>query len=122
MVVMVEKKKPFHKDENAKREKADYKKFFSIRNKHLVFYSERSGFYKYYKEIIEYILAKTTVAIHYVTNDPNDIVFELAKDNPRLKPYYIGVKKCITLMMRLEADVVVMTTPDLDNYYIKRTK
>ncbi len=118
---MVEKKKPFQKDENSKREKADYKKFFSIRNKHLVFYSERSGFYKYYKEIIEYILAKTTVAIHYVTNDPNDIVFELAKENPRLKPYYIGVKKCITLMMRVEADVVVMTTPDLDNYYIKRS-
>lgn len=118
---MVEKRKPFSKDENAKREKADYKRFFSIRNKHLVFYSEKSGFYKYYKEIIEYILEKTTVAIHYITNDPNDIVFELAKEQPRLKPYYIGVKKCITLMMRMEADVVVMTTPDLDNYYLKRS-
>lgn len=39
-----EKKKPFAKDPNAKREKQDYKRFFSIRNKHLVFYSERSGF------------------------------------------------------------------------------
>ena len=116
-----EKKKPFAKDPNAKREKQDYKQFFSIRNKHLVFYSERSGFYKYYKEIIDFILAKTTVAIHYITNDPEDIVFELAKEQPRLKPYYIGVKKTITLMMRLEADVVVMTTPDLDNYYIKRS-
>ena len=118
---MVEKKKPFQKDPNAKRERADYKRFFSIRNKHLVFYSERSGFYRYYKEIIEFILAKTTVAIHYVTNDPNDIVFEIAKEQPQLKPYYIGVKKCITLMMRLEADVVVMTTPDLDNFYLKRS-
>ncbi|MEE0946883.1 MAG: membrane protein insertase YidC [Acutalibacteraceae bacterium] len=118
---MVEKKKLFSKDENAKRERADYKRFFSIRNKHLVFYSERSGFYKYYKEIVEYILAKTTVAIHYITNDPNDIVFDLAKENPQLKPYYIGVKKCITLMMRMEADVVVMTTPDLDNFYLKRS-
>lgn len=118
---MVEKKKPFQKDPNAKRERADYKRFFSIRNKHLVFYSERSGFYKYYKEIIEYILAKTTVSIHYITNDPNDIVFELAKEHSQLKPYYIGVKKMITLMMRMEADVVVMTTPDLDNYYIKRS-
>lgn len=117
----VEKKKLFSKDANAKRERADYKRFFSIRNKHLVFYSERSGFYKYYKEIIEYILEKTTVAIHYVTNDPDDIVFQIAKEQPRLKPYYIGVKKCITLMMRLEADVMVMTTPDLDNYYIKRS-
>ncbi len=118
---MVEKKKPFQKDVNAKRERADYKRFFSIRNKHLVFYSERSGFYRYYKEIIEFILSKTTVAIHYITNDPDDIVFELAKEQPRLKPYYIGVKKCITLMMRMEADVVVMTTPDLDNFYLKRS-
>lgn len=118
---MVEKKKLFAKDENAKREKADYKRFFSIKNKHIVFYSERSGFYKYYKEIIEYLLKKTTVSIHYITNDPNDIVFELAKEQPKLKPYYISVKKLIPLMMKLEADMVVMTTPDLDNYYIKRS-
>lgn len=116
-----EKKKPFQKDENHKREKEDYKRFFSIRNKHLVFYSERSGFYRYYAEIIEYLLKKTTVSIHYITNDPNDIVFEKAKEQPRLKPYYIGVKKMITLMMKLEADIVVMTTPDLDNFYIKRS-
>ena len=118
---MTPKKRLFARDEFAKRERADYKRFFSIANKHLVFYSERSGFYKYYKEIIEFILEKTTVAIHYVTNDPNDVVFELAKTQPRLKPYYVGVKKCITLMMRMEADVVVMTTPDLDNFYIKRS-
>ena len=108
-------------DELRRREKADYKRFFSIRNKHLVFYSERSGFYKYYAELIEYLLKKTTVSIHYITNDPNDTVFEKAKEQPRLKPYYIGVKKLITLMMKIEADIVVMTTPDLDNYYIKRS-
>lgn len=118
---MVEKKKPFSKDPNAKRERADYKRFFSIANKHLVFYSERSGFYKYYKEIIEFILSKTTVAIHYITNDPDDVIFEIAKNQPRIKPYYIGVKKCITLMMKLECDVMVMTTPDLDNFYLKRS-
>ena len=116
-----EKKKLFAKDENAKREKEDYKRFFSIRNKHIVFYSEKSGFYRYYKEIIEYLNKKTNVQVHYITNDPNDVVFELAKENPKLKPYYIGVKKLITLMMKIEADIVVMTTPDLNNYYIKRS-
>lgn len=116
-----EKSKLFSNDEYAKREKEDYKRFFSIRNKHIVFYSERSGFYRYYKEIIEYLNKKTNVAVHYITNDPNDVVFELAKENPKLKPYYIGVKKLITLMMKIEADIVVMTTPDLGNYYIKRS-
>ncbi len=116
-----EKKKLFAKDENAKREKEDYKRFFSIRNKHLVIYSERSGFYKYYAEIIEYLLKKTNVAIHYITNDPDDKIFEMAKTEPKIKPYYIGVKKFVTLMMKLEADIVIMTTPDLDNMYIKRS-
>ena len=30
--------------ELARRERADYKRFFSVLNKHLVFYSESSGF------------------------------------------------------------------------------
>ena len=115
------KKKPFERDENSKRERADYKRFFSINNKHIVFYSERSGFYKYYKEIIEYLLKKTSVRIHYITNDPNDVIFELAKENEKILPYYISVKKMVTLMMKLEADIVVMTTPDLDNFYLKRS-
>ena len=37
----------FNDSAESKREKADYKRFFSIVNKHLVFYSEGSGFYKY---------------------------------------------------------------------------
>lgn len=105
----------------AKREKEAYKRFFSIGNKHLVFYSEKSGFYKYYRATIEYLLNHSNVVIHYVTNDPNDQIFEIAKENPQIKPYYIGLKRTITLMMKIDADIVVMTTPDLDNYYIKRS-
>ncbi len=115
------KKKMFSKDPNAKREKADYKKFFKIGNMHIVFYSERSGFYKYYEDIIDRLLKKTNLTIHYVTNDPDDVIFKIAEEQPRIKPYYIGVKKLITLMMRVEADIVVMTTPELDNGYIKRS-
>ena len=107
--------------EDKAREKADYKRFFSINNKHLVFYSERSGFYRYYKDIIEVLLKKTSVRIHYVTNDPKDQIFELAKTEPRILPYYISIRKMVTLMMRLECDICVMTTPDLDNYYLKRS-
>lgn len=106
---------------NAKREREDYKRFFSVVNKHLVFYSESSGFYKYYRGMIEYILDNTNISIHYITSDPNDQVFELAKTRPGLKPYYIGEKKLITLMMKLDCDVMVMTMPDLENYHIKRS-
>lgn len=116
-----EKKKLFARDENSRRERADYKRFFSVANKHVVFYSERSGFYKYFEALVDYLLKKTNLTIHYVTNDPNDAIFTLAQSQPRIRPYYIGVKKLITLMMKMDADVVVMTTPDIDNYYIKRS-
>ena len=107
--------------EEKRREKADYKRFFSVGNKHLVFYSEGSGFYKYFEKIILWLLENSKLTIHYVTSDPNDQVFALAKENPRLVPYYIGPKKLITLFMKLEADVVVMTMSDLGNYQYKRS-
>ncbi len=115
------KKKLFARDENSKREKEDYKRFFSVRNKHVVFYSEKSGFWKYFKDIAEELLKNSNLRIHYVTNDPEDQIFELAKTEPRIVPYYIGPQKIIPLMMKMDAEIVVMTTPDLDTYHIKRS-
>lgn len=108
-------------DQNIKRERQDYKRFFSIANKHLVFYSEGSGYYKYFKNVINELLSRSNIVIHYVTNDPNDQVFKIAVNEPRIKPYYIGMKRLITLMMKMDAELVVMTTPDLNNYHIKRS-
>ena len=107
--------------EQKKKEKEDYKRFFSIINKHLVFYSESNGFYKYYKDVIEYILDNTNITIHYITSDYNDKIFELEKENNQIKAYFITEKKLITLMMKLEADIVVMTMPDLETFHIKRS-
>ena len=107
--------------EDKKREKADYKRFFSVANKHLVFYSESSGFYKYYRATIEYLITHSNVIIHYVTSDPGDQIFKVAKTQPRIRPYYIGEKKLITLFMKMDADIVVMTMPDLQNFHIKRS-
>ena len=73
------KKKLFEKNPYAKREKKDFKRFFSVVNKHLVFYSESSGFYKYYQGIIEWLLAHTNLTIHYITSDPEDQIFALAE-------------------------------------------
>lgn len=108
-------------DERTKKERQDYKRFFSVVNKKLVFYSEGSGFYKYYKGTIEYLLEHTNIVIHYITSDYNDKIFEMAEKNPKIKAYYIGEKKLITLMMKMDADIVVMTTPDLETYHIKRS-
>lgn len=114
--------------EDKKREKADYKRFFHVANKHVVFYAEGGGFYQYFKTVIDWLLAHSNLTIHYVTNDPNDRVFRPATFNlqpddyaKRIRAYYIGPTKIIPLMMKMDADMVVMTTPDLNTYHIKRS-
>ena len=104
-----------------KREKADYKRFFSVVNKKLVFYSESSGFYKYFQNIIEELLRRSNVTIHYITSDPDDQIFALAEREPRLQPYYIGERRMITLFMKMDADIVCMTMPDMETYQYKRS-
>ena len=116
-----ERGKWWQRDPLAKREKEDYKRFFDTVGKHIVFYSESSGFYKYFSGAIDWLLDNSDVRIHYVTGDPDDQVFEVAKRRPRILPYFIGEKKLITLMMKMDADVVVLTLEDLENYYIKRS-
>ena len=75
--------------------------------------------YKYFQNVIETILRKTDIVIHYITSDPKDEVFALANDNFHV--YYIGENKLIVLMMKMEADIVCMTMPDLHKYHIKRS-
>ena len=105
-----------------KQSKYYYKKFFeeeNVERMKLLFYSEGSGFFKYYKGMIEYILNNSDITIHYVTSDINDKIFEY--DNPNLIPYFIDTNRLIPLFMKLECDIVVMTTPELQNLYLKRS-
>ncbi|MBQ7943697.1 MAG: membrane protein insertase YidC [Lachnospiraceae bacterium] len=113
------KSKVKRKPEHIQKEKEDYKRFLSVSNMKIVFYSEKNGFYKYYKNIIEEIIKRTNIVVHYITGDPEDAVF--AMESEQFKPYYIGENKLIVLMMKLEAEIVVMTTPDLENYHLKRS-
>lgn len=101
------------------RAKADYKAFFKDEEKQLVFYSEKSGFYKYFQNVIEYILEHSDITIHYITSDFQDAIFK--KDNPRIKPYFIDDNRLIPLFMKMDADKVVMTTPDLQTFHLKRS-
>jgi len=107
-------------DKDKAKAKSDYKRFCSLDNKKkLVFYSEKSGYYKYYENVIDEILAKSDIVIHYVTSDPHDAIFE--KNNPRIIPYFIDDNRLIVLFMKMDADIVVMTMPDLQQMYLKRS-
>lgn len=116
---MASQKKENRNNPYKDKEKADYKRFLSGPKKKIVFYSEKNGFYKYYKNIIEEIIRRTNIVIHYITSDPEDEVFTM--ESEQFKPYYIGENKLIVLMMKLETDIMVMTTPDLENFHLKRS-
>lgn len=116
---MTDKKKAGRHNPYRNKEKADYRRFLSGQRKKLVFYSEKNGFYKYYRNIIEEIIRRTNIVVHYITSDPEDEVFAL--ESEQFKPYYIGENRLIVLMMKLEADIMVMTTPDLENFHLKRS-
>jgi YidC/Oxa1 family membrane protein insertase len=106
--------------EQKARAKADYKRFFEEDNKKkLVFYSEKSGFYKYFKGVIEYVIDNSDTVIHYVTSDPNDQVFDF--NHPQIVPYYINDNRLIVLFMKIEADMFVMTMSDIQQFQLKRS-
>lgn len=102
------------------REKADAQRFAKTKDKQLVFYSESNGFYKYFAGFIDYVLAHSEeLQIDYVTSDIDDKIF--MNENPRIRSYYIGPMALIQFMMLMDADIVVMTMPDLQQYHIKRS-
>ena len=100
------------------REKRDVASFCTA-NKQLVFYAITGGQYKYCKNIIEYILEQSDIVIHYLTNDPDDAIFE--QKNKKLIPYYASENRTISLMLKLDADIVVTTVPGMQNDHIKRS-
>jgi len=103
---------------NKAREKTDAERYMSA-EKRLVFFALTGGQYKYYKTVIDYLLSHSDIPIHYLTNDPDDTVF--TNDNPKIIPYYAGHKKTISLMLKLECDMLVTTVPDLQTFHIKRS-
>ena len=86
----------------------------------IVFYSESSVIlYPYVEEIINE-LEKRDQKICYVTSSKNDPIFK--NENKKIKSFYIGdgsVK--YKFFWELKAKVVIMTMPDLENHWIKRS-
>lgn len=105
----------------SKREKADYKRFFSVENMQLMIYSESNGFYKYYAGMIDYICEHSDIQIHYVTSDPSDKIFDDKRE--QIHSYFVSSDKLlIPLFMKLDCDMCIMTMPDLEKYHIKRSR
>lgn len=104
-----------------KIEKAAYKRFFAVKNMKIVIYAEGKGYYKYFSNIIKYLLEYADFDIHYITSEPQDPILEDKRDH--FKTYYIASDKyLIPLFMKLDCSLVLLTTPDLEKYHLKRSR
>lgn len=104
-----------------KREIDDYSLFFSEENKlhrKLMFYSEKSGYYKYFEGYINELLSNSNLTFSYVTSDPNDSIFN--KSNNRIKCFYVNTL-IVNFFKKIDSEMVIMTMPDLGNYHIKKS-
>lgn len=99
----------------------DFNLFFDESNRQsrtLVFYSEKGIYWRYFEGLIQEVLAHSDLEISYLTADNDDPVFQL--NNDRIKPFYIQNFEA-SLFPKLDSKVVVMTLPDLNRFYIKKT-
>jgi YidC/Oxa1 family membrane protein insertase len=89
--------------------------------KDVVFYAEDNASWVHFEPIIKALLEKHDQGFCYLTSSIEDPI--LNSTDKRIKAYFIGNGMLRTaLFSSLKAGVVIMTMPDLDNYYIKRSK
>lgn len=101
------------------RELKDYIKINGIADKNIVFYAERSVYYKYFESLIENILKSSKENIIYVSSDMNDNIFTLG--SPRIRTFYIN-KLLKPLLQYLNCKIFVTTMTELGNHNFVRSK
>jgi len=98
-------------------------RFKSIKpdDRSIVFYAEDASSWRHFEPIIDELLNTHGKRICYVTSGPSDPV--LRREDSRIQSFSIGSGVARTVwFLYLQADVLVMTMPDLGTYHIKRSK
>ena len=87
----------------------------------IVFYSEDISSFVHFEQIIHELTEKMGYQICYVTSAKDDPI--LNSQNKKIKAFYIGLGATRTkFFMELKAEVLVMTMPSLETYFIKRSR
>ena len=104
-------------------ERKELEKFneLDLDERSIVFYSEDISSFVHFEQIIYELTEKMGRQICYVTSAKDDPM--LTSQNKRIKAFYIGLGAIRTkFFMELKADILVMTMPNLETYFIKRSK
>ena len=86
----------------------------------IIIYGEDKRYYNVFKPIIEELI-KLEIPIIYYSSSEDDPIFEMKND--LLHAEFIGVgNKAYAKLNFIEADICLMTTPNLDVFQLKRSK
>ena len=87
----------------------------------VTFYSETAYNWQHLSEIIKKLIKKTSFKILYICSDKNDYGLNFKEKN--FNSYLITNKHLLTwLFKNIKTKVMLMTLPDLNQYYLKRSK
>ena len=104
-------------------ERKELEKFnqLDLDERSIVFYSEDISSFVHFEQIIHELTEKMGRQICYVTSAKDDPI--LKNQNEKIRAFYIGLGATRTkFFMELKAGVLVMTMPNLETYFIKRSK
>lgn len=87
----------------------------------IVFYSEGRNYWPHLAGIITTLIERTDIHVCYISSDAEDP--GLALENPRFLRFHTDESWARNwLFENIEADVMVMTMPDLHRYQVKRSR
>lgn len=96
-------------------------KKLSINERKIVFYAENKASINHYRQLIHELTEKRNLQICYVTSVKDDPM--LYQKNIKIKSFFIGEGSArIQFFITLDAKVLIMDMPDLDNFHIKKSK
>ena len=104
------------------RERQGLKDFNAVARseRKIVFYSEGGGYWSYFEPVFEALWKDFGQPVLYVTSDDKDAMLHSPPEG--LLPFNVGEGAMRTLFFAsLDADVVLMTMPDLQTFHIKRS-
>jgi hypothetical protein len=82
----------------------------------VIFYAENSYYFQYFRHLYDALVNIAGIKIAYITSDKKDIIL---KDS-RVQAYYLK-STLAGIFPRLQADVLIMTMPDLQNFIFKKS-
>jgi YidC/Oxa1 family membrane protein insertase len=86
----------------------------------IVFYAESAADWTHLGPIVEELTTRLDRSVCYVTSDKADPV--LGREAAGIRTFYVGSGTTRTTFFRLlEADLMVMTLPDLETFHLKRS-